>query len=126
MAADEEKSGLESLQSDLMKSLRTQPWAEATREPEGMSAEQKEQHYHECQRIAAVFMSDHGKAALDELRRKTVDQPTFPYRSVDANLLFAYGCAREGQNQIVRYIEYCIRRVEQGPPVARESDDNGE
>lgn len=114
-----EGEGLESLQEQVWNQLRTTPWSQQQEAP-GMSKGDKLQHYHDCEKIAAPFMNKKGRAALAELRDRTIEQPVFPYKSTTGDLLYAYGCAREGQNQLVRYIEYCMRVVEQGPPVSEE------
>lgn len=123
--AEQDEGGLESLQQELYKSLTgTQGWTQgqATGQQQGLSQKDKEEHYRQCELVAAPFMTKKGKEALAEMRRRTIEQPVFPYKQTDAAMLPYYGCAREGQNQFVRWIEYCIRVVNEGPP-ARESND---
>lgn len=133
MAEEDERQpqgGLEGLQADLSRALQgTAPWHEAfgknARQP-GLTQEQKEEQYQLALTIAQPFMGEAGRASLAELRRRTIEQPVFPFKSVDAGLLPYYGCGREGQNMMVRWIEHCIRVVEEGPPVAPEGKSDGE
>lgn len=131
MADDERQpEGLEGLQADLARALGgDKSWHEQfgkdARQP-GLTQAQKEEQYQLALTIAQPFMGEAGRASLAELRRRTIEQPVFPFKSVDAALLPYYGCGREGQNMMVRWIEHCIRVVEEGPPVSPEGSSDGE
>ena len=118
----DEQSALGSAQEELMRSLTgTSDWGSmGTSGGNRANKESQLEHYKQCERVARPFMGEVGQEALEELRRRTMEQPTWPYRQSEAAMLPYYGCAREGQNQIVRYIEYCIRTVETGPPAEGE------
>lgn len=131
MAAEEGNgaSPLENIQRDLVQALsgtRTRSWDENFGGAGGMTQAQKEEQYQLALTVAQPFMSESGRASLAELRRRTIEQPSFPFKSVDAAMLAYYGCAREGQNMMVRWIERCIHVVEEGPPVAPEGSGNGQ
>lgn len=55
---------------------------------------------------ARVFKSEAGMIVLNDLRSKTIEQPTW-YPGEEAS----HGYAREGQNSIVRMIEERIKRA---------------
>lgn len=55
---------------------------------------------------AHVFGSDEGMKVLNDLRARTIEQPSW-YPGEDAS----HGFAREGQNSIVRMIEERIKRA---------------
>jgi len=55
---------------------------------------------------ARVFKSEAGMIVLNDLRAKTIEQPTW-YPGEEAS----HGYAREGQNSIVRMIEERIKRA---------------
>lgn len=61
--------------------------------------------------IAAPFLQPAGQACLAELRRRTIEQPTWTPGSPSGT-----GEAREGQNSMVRFIETCLAVAKRGPP----------
>jgi hypothetical protein len=59
----------------------------------------------------SIFSDPNGKVVLEDLRNFTVDRPTMPYNCpADGALAQMFMNIREGQNDMVRYIEEQIRR----------------
>ncbi len=109
------QSGMKNPLQYLEEFARTQDWSQFDQDHSEARFESDHAQWLHAQEIARPFSTPEGQIALQRLRQATIQAATF---DADLGLLngIAMGFAREGQNSVIRYIENCIRRAEEGPP----------
>lgn len=60
----------------------------------------------------ALFQSALGQEVLAHLRKRTIERPTMPNAAADGHAMGMLMSLREGENNIVRYIESMIKNGE--------------
>jgi hypothetical protein len=62
------------------------------------------------QAYAELFSSETGQLIFEDLRNRTIEQPTTPQQAVDGAAFNALMALREGENNLYRYIKSMVRR----------------
>jgi len=117
----ENGNGMEAVHKLLAGGFSENGWAGLesgdTRTNEERQQEMAQTRYDNAQIVAGPFASAAGRKSLAKLKAMTIEQPGWNAENKDFHSAAAYGFVREGQNSIVRYIEDCLRILEEGPPV---------
>lgn len=93
-------------------------WAGVDPTSEDNAAQREQQALERFQRakvIADAFADQKGQRALLALREQTIELPSWKPDELGFLNAIGFGMYREGQNQLIRFIERCIEIAAQGP-----------
>lgn len=77
--------------------------------------QQARERFERAKVIADAFTDDKGRRALQALRDQTVELAAWKPDELGLLNAIGFGIYREGQDQLIRFIERCIETAERGP-----------